>query len=115
MKVAIVGSRSCENLPLQTIINNIPSGCSEIVSGGACGIDRLAELAAARLDIQIKIFLPDYAKYFKSAPLIRNLEIIDYSDYVLAFWDFKSIGTKFIINNCINKSKKVKIIDIRKS
>ena len=32
--------------------------------------------------------------------LKRNIAIIKYSDVVLAFWDGKSNGTKFVIDNC---------------
>lgn len=45
-------------------------------------------------------FLPDYEKYGRSAPLKRNINIIEYADLVLAFWDGKNRGTKFVIDNC---------------
>ena len=45
-------------------------------------------------------FLPDYAKYGRSAPLRRNLQIIEYADMVLAFWDGKSRGTAYVIRKC---------------
>ena len=59
--------------------------------------------------INYSIFLPEYDKYGRSAPLKRNLRIIDYADIVLAFWDGSSRGTKFVIDNCKKKNKKVKI------
>ena len=31
---------------------------------------------------------------------IYDLEIIRYADIVLAFWDGKSHGTRFVIENC---------------
>ena len=51
----------------------------------------------------------DYATFGNRAPLLRNLEIIDYSDLVLAFWDGQSRGTKFVIENCRKKGKPCKI------
>jgi len=44
--------------------------------------------------------LPKYEKFDRSAPLKRNIEIIEYGDLVLAFWDGKSRGTKFVIDSC---------------
>lgn len=40
MKVAIIGSRGITAI---SIAEHIPAECSEIITGGARGIDRLAE------------------------------------------------------------------------
>ena len=105
MRVAIIGSRKIEHPKkiLKLILSNIPRGCSEIVSGGAIGIDSLAAAAAKQLGIHLVEFLPDYEKFGRGASLKRNLQIIEYSDTVLAFWDGVSRGTKYVIDNC-NKS-----------
>ena len=55
------------------------------------------------------IFYPDYKQYGKSAPLKRNLKIIEYADIIYAFWDGKSRGTKFVIDNCRNFNKPIKV------
>jgi len=44
-------------------------------------------------------FLPEYHTYGRVAPLKRNLQIIDYSDVIIAFWNGKSSGTKYVIDN----------------
>jgi hypothetical protein len=54
--------------------------------------------------------LPDYKRYGKGAPLKRNLEIIEYADRVIAFWDGKSRGTKFVIDQCEKINKPVEVI-----
>ncbi len=54
--------------------------------------------------------MPEYERYGRSAPLKRNLLIIDYADYVLAFWDGKSYGTKYVIDNCKKKNKPVRVL-----
>lgn len=59
--------------------------------------------------IKLTEFLPEYSKYGRGAPLRRNLEIIAYADEVVAFWDGKSRGTKFVIDNCKKQSKKVTV------
>lgn len=104
MKVAIIGSR---NLNICNIENFVPNETTEIVSGGAIGIDSCAKQYANLYNIKMTEFLPEYSKYEKSAPLKRNIQIIDYSDIVLAFWDGKSSGTKYVIDNCKKKNKKV--------
>ncbi len=106
MIVAIIGSR---DLWVADFEKYLPEGVEEIVSGGARGIDSAARQYAQEKGIKLKEFLPDYATHGNRAPLLRNLEIIDYSDLVLAFWDGKSRGTKFVIDHCKKKGKPCKI------
>lgn len=117
MRVAIVGSRSIEYDKLQErayelLCRNIPANATEIVSGGAVGIDSLAEVYAKNNHLPTKIFKPDYAKYGRRAPIVRNDEIIAYAQYVLAFWDGQSHGTAYTVAACIKEGVPVKIITI---
>ena len=109
MKLAIIGSRGvmAENLE-----QYLPSNVTEIVSGGAKGVDACAREYALAQGIKLTEFLPEYEKYKRGAPLKRNLQIIDYADEVLAFWDGKSRGTKFVIDQCRKRNKKVTVIEI---
>lgn len=111
MKIAIIGSR---NLVVNNIGAYLPKGVTEIVSGGAKGIDTCARIYAIKNNIKLTEFLPNYNEFGKRAPLIRNLEIIDYADEVIAFWDGESHGTKFVIDNCKNRNKRVKILVLKK-
>ena len=106
MKVAVIGSRG---LSVEDFSSYLPKETQEIVSGGAMGIDRSARRYAQKNGIKLTEFLPDYASYGRRAPLLRNLEIIEYSDLVLAFWDGTSRGTKFVIDNCKKMNKPVKV------
>ena len=106
MKVAIIGSRGLE---VNDLKRYLPDDITEVVSGGAVGIDRCARKYAIANKLKLTEFLPEYNKYGKGAPLRRNLQIIDYSDYIIAFWDGKSNGTKFVIDNCKKKNKKVTV------
>ena len=106
MKVAIIGSRS---LKVTNLEDYLPSDTTEIVSGGAIGIDRCAEEYAKSRGIPTKIFLPNYNRFGKGAPLKRNVEIIDYADTVIAFWDGTSHGTRFVIEEAKKKGKPVRI------
>lgn len=107
MKVAVVGSRG---LRVDNLEKYLPKETTEIVSGGARGIDTCAREYAVRNNIKLTEFLPEYERYGRSAPLKRNLLIIDYADYVLAFWDGKSYGTKYVIDNCKKKNKPVRVL-----
>lgn len=111
MKVAIIGSRT---LLVDRLENYLPSGVTEIVSGGARGIDRCAGEYARKNRIKLTEFLPKYEKYGRAAPLKRNDLIIDYADIVVAFWDGKSRGTKYVIDRCKKLNKEVKIFFAKK-
>ena len=97
MKVAVIGSRG---LTVNDLGKYLPKDTTEIVSGGAKGIDTCARDYALLHDIKLTEFLPEYNKYGRGAPLKRNLQIIEYADVVIAFWDGKSRGTKYVIDNC---------------
>lgn len=103
MKIAVIGSR---NLNVEHLENFIPDDVEEIVSGGAIGVDASVREYARRNGKKLTEFFPDYKKYGKTAPLYRNLQIIKYADEVVAFWDGKSRGTKYVIDNCIKIGKK---------
>ncbi|MBE7036182.1 MAG: DUF2493 domain-containing protein [Ruminococcaceae bacterium] len=106
MKVAIIGSR---NLKINCLEKYLPKNTTEIVSGGAKGIDNCAKEFAITNNIKLAEFLPDYKRYGKGAPLKRNIQIIEYADLIIAFWDGKSKGTKFVIDNCQKRSKKIEV------
>lgn len=102
MKLAVIGSRNFNDYArLKEELRNIP-GVSEIVSGGSKGADSLAAKYAQEQNLILTEFLPDYRKYGRSAPHVRNSQIVDYCDKLIAFWDGKSPGTK----STIEKAKK---------
>ncbi len=107
MKLAIIGSRE---LIVHDLEKYLPKEVTEIVSGGAKGIDACARAYAKANSIKLTEFLPEYEKYGRSAPLKRNIQIIDYADEVLAFWDGSSKGTSFVIQTCQKRQKKITIL-----
>lgn len=109
MKVAVVGSRGVDSDAYEMILKHIPQGCSEIVTGGAGGVDFLAKKAAKQLRVKYTCIRPNYSRYGRAAPLIRNREIVDRADYVLAFWNGYSKGTQNAIICCIKKRKPFRI------
>ena len=109
MKVAVIGSR---NACVDNLERYLGVEVTEIVSGGAKGIDTCARQYALTHHIKLTEFLPDYARYGRGAPLRRNLQIIEYSDWVLAFWDGMSRGTRYVIEQCRKQGKPVTVIDV---
>ena len=109
MKLAIVGSRTITNLDISQYI---PEGVTEIVSGGARGIDTLAAEYARAHRLILTEFLPEYDKYGKSAPLRRNDLIVGYADEGIAFWDGVSRGTMYTVKRFEKLGKKITVIKI---
>ena len=106
MRIAVIGSR---RLSVANLEKYLPSDVTEIVSGGAKGVDTLAREYALTHNLKLTEFLPEYDKFGRSAPLKRNITIIEYADLVLAFWDGKSRGTQFVIDNCKKRNIPVKM------
>ena len=95
MKLLIAGSRSIKFFDLTPYI---PAGTGLIISGGADGIDTVAERFADKMRKSKLIIRPDYALYGRSAPLRRNEVMVNLADQVLVIWDGKSRGTKTMID-----------------
>ena len=111
MRVAIIGSRGLSVPDLQKYL---PPETTEIVSGGARGVDTSARDYAKENGIKLTEFLPEYDKYGRSAPLKRNIQIILNADILLAFWDGASTGTAHVIKNCEKLGVPIKVFIINK-
>ena len=107
MKVAVVGSRGLSNIALDKYISH---NATEIVSGGAVGIDRLAADFARAKRLKLTEFFPEYKLYGRAAPIIRNKKIVDYSDRVIVLWDGKSRGALSVIKYAEKTKKPLEII-----
>lgn len=99
MKTIIAGSRSItsyEIIPQVARYSNFT--ITEVVSGGARGVDSLGEQFAKENGIDLVIFPANWNKYFKSAGYIRNQRMANYADQLIAIWDGESKGTKHMID-----------------
>lgn len=109
MKLLIAGSRSITDIDISPYI---PQGTDLIISGGANGVDSLAEKYADKHRISKLILRPRYDLYRRAAPLKRNERMVDICDSVLVLWDDKSSGTKYTIDYVNRVGKPVKVITI---
>lgn len=82
---------------------------SEVVSGAARGADSLGELFAKENNIPVKQFPADWNAHGRAAGPIRNRQMAEYADVLIAFWDGKSPGTKNMIETMLKKGKIVKV------
>ena len=105
MKLAIVGSRSL-SVDVSNFIDYIPD-C--IITGGAVGVDRSACVYAKKNKIKLVVIKPEYNKFGKIAPIIRNSKIVDCCDSVLAIWDGHSNGTMNIVEIAKRMNKPLKL------
>lgn len=98
-KVCICGSRGIEDRDfIFKCIKRFAGTNFHLLSGGAKGVDLIAEEYANLHELEKTIILPDWEANGKSAGYIRNAELIDSNpDFVIAFWDGESNGTKHMI------------------
>lgn len=119
MKIAFVGSRNfCDKtmVELKTIeylsmgsIEHVRENLHELVSGGAPGVDKWAEAMGRVMNTVCWIMPADWIKHGRAAGAIRNQQIVDMADHIVAFWDGESKGTKITIDMAIKAGKPVDV------
>lgn len=113
MKVIIAGGRDFDDYALMKrkldhlFSKRMPD---EIVSGGARGADALGERYAKEHDIALKLFPANWSEHGWAAGHIRNAEMADYADALVAYWDAVSRGTKNMIETAKKKGLDVRVI-----
>lgn len=83
---------------------------TEVVSGGARGADLCGEVTAKFYGVSVTKFIPDWDGLGKRAGFVRNTEMAEYGDALLAFWDKKSKGTESMIACAKKKGLIVKVV-----
>ena len=122
MKVIIAGSRIITDYAVVLrAIRASGFGITELVSGGARGVDRLGERWAREHGIPIKWFLPDWDRHGSRGPfhagIMRNREMAAYvgkGGGLIAVWDGTSPGTKHMVMEARALQLKVSVLNLRK-
>ena len=126
MKVIIAGSRTITDKmqvklyiaeALNKLLPELPNADVdvidlELVSGGARGVDSIAEEYANEWQFKFKKFPANWDKYGKKAGYIRNVEMAEYADALIAIWDDKSKGTKMMIDIANKRGLKVFVYNL---
>lgn len=117
LNVAIVGSRQFNNYDLfkyhiNQLLDNLKFDTYRIISGGALGTDSMAKQYAIENKIEILEFLPDWRKG-KVAGILRNTDIINNADWVIAFSMNNSNGTNDSIKKAKKANKRLNVIYIK--
>lgn len=81
-----------------------------IVTGMAKGADSLGYHFAIKHNVVTYKFPADWDQYGKRAGMIRNKQMGDFADGLLAFWDGQSRGTKQMIEYMRSLGKPTHII-----
>ncbi len=117
-RLIIAGSRSFSNYTqLRDVCDNLLTNKREthdiiILSGTAKGTDTLGEKYAIERGYELRRFPAEWARYAQSAGPIRNTQMAQNADGLVAFWDGVSKGTKDMIEKANKKGLLVRIIMI---
>lgn len=121
MTLAVVGSRDFEDwssfeIHLKDIIRDIETKqhvtVTTLVSGGAKGVDTLAEEYATVHKLRCVRYDADWNTFGRIAGNARSLDIVDRAHHVVAFWDGQSPGTKHTIAYAKRRNKPLTIVQV---
>lgn len=108
MKVLVCGSRTIDEPgAVSRAVEQSGLSPTQIISGGARGVDRLASEYAVAKGIEFIEYLADWDKYGKRAGYMRNYVMVGAADAVIAIWDGTSSGTKHSIELALSSGKPV--------
>ena len=109
MRVAIVGSRDYPDLiKVREYVDSLPDD-TVIITGGARGVDSEAESAARSRGLSVVIHEAEWNRHGKKAGPIRNTEVVNDCDKLVAFWDGQTPGTKDVISKASKAGKLEKV------
>lgn len=113
-RVAIVGSRDFPDVDMVRLyVRSLPKG-TIVVSGGARGVDHIAEVCAAACGLRTEIYHADWDKHGRAAGYLRNHSIVAVASRVVAFWDGESRGTEHTVKLAREKGKPVEVHLVRR-
>lgn len=118
MRVIIAGSRTIDDYPfvrdqIDVIASTNNVNITEVVSGHAKGVDRLGERWAIENNINLTIFPAEWNEYGWHAGLIRNLQMADYADALIAIMENESNGTAHMIKTAQERGLEVFVTEIK--
>jgi hypothetical protein len=95
MKVIVAGGRDVTDVAaVSDAIRESGFAPSEIVSGGASGVDSIGEMWARWNNVPIRRFEADWEEHGRAAGPIRNRAMANYADALVLVWDGQSRGSR---------------------
>jgi len=115
LRTIIAGSRTIVSID---VVRAAVSFCewapSVVVSGCAAGVDLLGEQWAKENGVPVEKFPADWKKFGKSAGPVRNGQMANVAEALIAVWDGSSSGTKNMIEQATKKGLKVSVFKVQK-
>lgn len=114
-KVIVAGSRSFDDYDLlketldKAFSKHMPT---HILCGEAKGADTLGKQYAKEHNILVESYPADWKTYGKQAGFIRNEQMADNADALIAFHVNDSAGTKHMINTAKKQGLQVRVIKV---
>lgn len=114
MRVIVAGSRTITSIEEVTrAITASGYKVTEVVSGGAHGVDWCGEQWAKTNGKQMKRFPADWHTHGWRGGLVRNEEMARYADALVAVWDGQSRGTQHMIRMAQKYKLKIHVHEVR--
>lgn len=116
IKLIVFGGRDFEDYSLmESVIDNLSNtiykdSAISIVTGMAKGADSLGYIFALKNNVVNYKFPADWNKHGRQAGYLRNIQMGEFSDAGVAFWDGKSMGTLHMIKYLEHLNKPVHIV-----
>ncbi len=115
MRTIIAGSRSFNDYDrFEDLLDGVCMfiNVTSIISGLAHGADTMALKYAAEADLPVTKYAADWEKFGRAAGPIRNEEMAEVADALVAFWDGESRGTKSMIDLALKKGLVVIVVPV---
>lgn len=117
MRTIIAGGRDFDDYDFMVEALSYVESCGwsihEVVCGTARGADTLGEAWGRDTEKQIERFIAQWDKFGKRAGYLRNADMAEYAEALVAFWDGKSKGTKHMIDTAVKKGLYVKVFNYK--
>lgn len=110
MRTIIAGSRTItDSKVIEEAVKASGFIITEVVCGGAAGVDSLGKDWAVLRGIPVKMFPADWATHGKAAGPIRNEEMAAYADQAICIFDVQAEnkGTKNMSKKAMDHGKRV--------
>jgi len=116
IRLAVVGSRHYDDYArFVSVVDDwiaVNGAPDELISGGASGVDTMAERFAKERNVPMRVFRADWATYGKRAGPMRNALIVDACTHVLALPDRDGKGTQITMRLARERGRPLTAVNV---